>query len=136
MVKMFTDVSTPIHEQKQTIRKLTISNNNESSTIPEDDYKELKIGKIAQTVLRKILESGNISEEEINFMQKAEYSKQFFGLNYPLLAKYGTEYEAVRYYKNPVLINGERYMMCSQWFETVANNDRPYLIRWIKKHSE
>lgn len=27
------------------------------------------------------------------------------------------------------------YMLCSQWAESVANNDRPYLIKWIEEHT-
>lgn len=99
-----------------------------------DVYKELKVGKLAQVVLRKMLEDGVATEDEVLAMQQPEYSKQVFDLNYPLLAKLGTGYDAVRYYVKPLTIRGVEYLMCSQWFETVANNDRPYLIRWIESH--
>ena len=101
-----------------------------------DVYKELKVGKLAQVVLRKMLEEGAASEDEVLAMQQAEYSKQVFDLNYPLLAKLGTEYDAVRYYVKPLTIRGVEYLMCSQWFETAANNDRPYLVRWIQAHQK
>jgi len=101
-----------------------------------DVYKELKVGKLAQVVFRKMLEEGAASEDEVLAMQQAEYSKQVFDLNYPLLAKLGTEYDAVRYYVKPLTIRGVEYLMCSQWFETAANNDRPYLVRWIQAHQK
>ena len=102
----------------------------------EDDgiYKELKIGAIARTVLRKMLLSGRASEDEISFMQTAEYSKQFFGLQYPLLLRTDASETELHYYKDPLMINGERYRMCCEWFETAANNDRPYLLKWIVSH--
>ena len=101
-----------------------------------DVYKELKVGKLAQVVFRKMLEEGAASDDEVLAMQQAEYSKQVFDLNYPLLAKLGTEYDAVRYYVKPLTIRGVEYLMCSQWFETAANNDRPYLVRWIQAHQK
>ena len=36
-----------------------------------------------------------------------------------------------------VNINGEEYYLCSEWFEKPGgNNDRPYLLNWIKTHRE
>lgn len=100
-----------------------------------DSYNELKIGKLAQTVLRSILEDGNITSEELQWMQSAQYSKQMFDLQYPLLVAEKDSFDPVRYYVKPLSIRGERYYICSQWFETSANNDRPYLLRWIEQHT-
>lgn len=100
-----------------------------------DAYEELKIGKIVQLVLRPILESGEVSAEEIEKMQDVDYSLETFGINYPLLVKQDAEYDRVRYYSNPVVIDGDNYMLCSQWFEVAANNDRPYLLKWLSEHS-
>jgi len=33
-----------------------------------------------------------------------------------------------------VKIFGEEYFVCSEWFEVFANNDRPYLLRWLALH--
>lgn len=100
----------------------------------DDAFKEFKVGKLAQVVLGRMLEAGKATAEEVQFMQTAEYSKQLFGLNYPLLVKADEPHESVRYYAKPLLIDGVSYKMCSQWFETAANNDRPYLIKWIQNH--
>lgn len=97
-------------------------------------YKELKVGAIARTVLRKMLTSGHISTDEISFMQTSEYSKQFFGLQYPLLLRTDATDTELHYYKDPLMINGERYRLCCEWYETAANNDRPYLLKWIDGH--
>ena len=100
----------------------------------DDSYDELKIGKVAQLVLRPILESGRVSDEEIQKLQDKEYSKEAFNLNFPLLVREDGEYERVRYYRDPITIGGVKYMLCSQWAENQGNNDRPYLMKWIKGH--
>ena len=105
----------------------------ESST-DNNAFAELKIGKLAQTVLRRLLQTDAVTENEIEQMQTASYSKATFDLQYPLLVRQDSDYEHVRYYRNPVCIRGINYMLCSQWFEVPANNDRPYLTQWIKEH--
>ena len=100
-----------------------------------DAYRELKVGKLAQIVMRSILESGKVSDEELLEMQKKEYSKTKFNQFRPVLVKADKEYDHVRYYKEPVIIKGTAYMLCSQWAEGKLKNDRPYLLEWIEEHS-
>lgn len=100
-----------------------------------DPYSELKIGEIARTVLRERLSRG-VSVQELSDLQDVRYCKQKFDLDYPLLSKKrldGLGYS--RYYKKGIYINGEYFYLCSQWFETPANNDRPYLLQWLSEHS-
>lgn len=68
-------------------------------------------------------------------LQTFEYSKDKFDIQYPLLVKEGINYEKDRYYKLPLFIKGQKYYMCSQWYEGEANNDRPYLIKWLNMHN-
>ena len=96
---------------------------------------ELKIGKIAQSLLRDVLVSGSVSDEEIEWMQTKDYSKQVFGLDFPLLVSADNERNGVRYYANPLKIKGNIYYLCSQWFEVSTNNDRPLLMKWLKEKS-
>jgi len=98
-------------------------------------YKELRIGQLAQVVFRRLLENGAASEEEISLMQTSDYSKQVLSLQFPALIRKGTVYDTKRYYAKPLIINGAEYYLCSQWFETPTNNDRPFLLRWIEQHS-
>ena len=102
--------------------------------LTSDGYGELKIGKLAQLVMRPILESGTISEDELRLLQDKDYCKKTLDLGFPLLVKADGEFDRVRYYKAPLTINGTKYMMCSQWAEGKANNDRPYLEKWITDH--
>ncbi|MBQ7736426.1 MAG: hypothetical protein IJT62_01160 [Oscillospiraceae bacterium] len=100
----------------------------------EDTYSEMKIGKVAQLVMRPILESGRVSADEIVRLQSKEYSYDVLNLNFPLLVRTDAEYDKARYYSEPLHINGAEYVMCSQWIERPENNDRPYLMSWIREH--
>lgn len=135
MYKMFSDTKSTA-KRTRTVTSTTKAEPLEYDYTDADVYQELKIGQLAQKVLGRMLCDGCASEEEIAAMQTAEYSKQQFDLQYPLLAKASTEYERVRYYTKPLTINGQTYYMCSQWFETSANNDRPYLLKWIESHKK
>lgn len=98
-----------------------------------DGLEEMKIGVIVRTVLRKILENGEVAKEEIEQMQTADYSKEVFDIQYPLLIKVSETdgRSPKRYYSVPIKIYDEDYFLCSEWFEVPANNDRPYLIKWL-----
>lgn len=120
--------------RSQTSRTVTTAPSTTKDISP-DSYNELKIGRLAQTVLRDILENSSLSEEELQQLQTTDYSKQMFDLQYPLLVSATGSFDPARYYVKPLNIGGKRFFLCSQWFETSANNDRPYLLRWIEKHT-
>jgi hypothetical protein len=99
-----------------------------------------KVGAIAQSILKKILESNQIPNSSIQLLQTEKYSKETFDLNYPLLKKvdWTSNIDELkrdpngynRYYKTPITIDGEKYLLCSQWYE----NSKPHLIKWIALH--
>lgn len=95
-----------------------------------DSFNEMKIGKLAQAMIPKLLQSGKVPDDEIERMFTLEYSKETFTLTYPVLAKVDERYESERYYVTPIQVKGKSCVLCSQWFE----NDRPYLDKWIAKH--
>lgn len=105
-------------------------------TLKDDSFPKLKIGKIANIILRSILESKIVDENELTRLQNAEYSKKFFDIQYPLLKKIEGDYDKkiLHYYKQPILIKGTIYLLCSEWYESHQNNDRPYLLKWIEEH--
>lgn len=96
----------------------------------------MKIGKLVQLVLRPLLQSDKVSEEEIMLLQEKEYCKKHFDIQYPLLIKTTAEEKELHYYKERFYINGESYRLCCEWFEKEANNDRPYLEKWISEHND
>jgi regulator of replication initiation timing len=103
-----------------------------------EGLEEMKIGVIVRTVLQKILEDNKVTKEEIERMQTKEYSKETFDIQYPLLQKASlTDGKSPkRYYASPIKIYGETFYMCSEWFEVPANNDRPFLLKWLALHKE
>jgi hypothetical protein len=96
-----------------------------------------KVGTIAQTILKDILESNRIPNSVIQLLQAENYSKENFNLNFPMLKEVdwtknlddqkrdSNGYN--RYYKSPITIYGEKYFLCSQWYE----NNKQHLIKWI-----
>lgn len=99
---------------------------------------EMKIGFIVRTVLRKMLEKGEVPKQEIDLLQIKQYSKDTFHIQYPLLQKASLTNgrSPTRYYSSPVKIHGEDYFLCSDWYEVIANNDRPYLLKWLVLHKK
>ncbi|MDR1630719.1 MAG: hypothetical protein LBS36_10995 [Oscillospiraceae bacterium] len=97
---------------------------------------EMKIGAIVRNTFSRMLEDGKASEHEISLMQTKEYSKETFDIQYPLLVKAEKTdgSSPPRYYSSSIKINNENYFLCSEWFEVPANNDRPYLMKWIALH--
>lgn len=94
---------------------------------------ELKIGKLVQLVMRPLLEKG-VSEEELKLLQDKEYCNKALGISFPLLVQKDAEYDKVRYYATPLSVNGNEYVLCSQWSESSVNNDRPLVEKWIREH--
>ena len=54
---------------------------------PSKSQSDMKIGVLVRNTLTKMLKGHEISEVEIALMQTAEYSKETFHLQYPLLRK-------------------------------------------------
>lgn len=138
MYKMFSDMK-DTEKRMRTNPSVAKENQLEYDYADEDVYQELKIGQLAQNVLGRMLRDGCASDEEIKKMQTSEYSKEHFDLQFPLLLLKETDNERRpnRYYANPIEINGAKYYMCSEWFEKEdGNNDRPYLLKWIKEHQK
>ncbi|MFI3168933.1 MAG: hypothetical protein R3Y06_03195 [Faecalibacterium sp.] len=137
---MFGTPDTPKSKRTANPRVSTASDTASTSVAIEnvnmDAYAELKIGKLANVILRRLLEDGAATKEEIEFLQTPIYSKQFFDLQFPVLLKTTASRKEERYYKDLLTIDGETYRLCSEWYEVPANNDRPYLLKWIEKHSK
>jgi hypothetical protein len=112
----------------------TASENSSPRTISTDNLSQYKVGQIAKIFLWEALESGKADEDEVVLMRTKDYSKITFGLDHSLLVAEEDEYISVRYYTTPLIIRGKKYRLCSQWFETFANNDRPFLLSWLSNH--
>lgn len=107
----------------------------------EESSDEIGIGRYAKEYFSNYFQN-NMPKEEIDQFTNKEWCHNTFGICYPILKQvnskipigeqlnYNNQYR--RYYKNPVLkINGNEYIICSQWF----SNFKPKLISWINKSS-
>jgi len=110
----------------------------EASTIPISFDTTKAIGKIVQNEFITLLKSGIIDNYIINSLQNADYSKQIFDINYPILmsidsvseSKKGVDHSGVnRYYAKPLNLNGKLYLLTSQWYE----RNKVKLIQWMTK---
>lgn len=134
LLQMFPRVR-DVTESKSSSGNTKTPDNKKITQIEKTDvYSEIKIGRIVQTVLRRILSEGKVSDEELLRLQDEGYSRETFRINFPVLVKEDSEFDKIRYYVDPVEVRGTKYRICSQWFETPSNNDRPYLIKWIEEH--
>jgi hypothetical protein len=114
------------YETRKTINHLT-------ADIFNTTIGKLPIGKYVQKTFSELVASRLVDRNEIERLQRADYSKTTFGIQFPFLAKENSPYyERIRYWKNTYIINGEMYFVCSQWYEVPANNDRPYYEKWLK----
>lgn len=97
---------------------------------------EMKIGILVRTTLTTMLNNHEISREEIKLMETLDYSKKTFDIQYPLLRKASlSNGEKVgRYWAGAVESYGEKYFICSEWYETPQNNDRPFFVKWLALH--
>lgn len=130
MYKMFADDTRVKVERKE--GNGVVSSNKETS-VNREMYDELKIGKLVQLVLKPLIVE-KATDLEIEWMQGFEYSKNNFGIQYPLLLKTKSLSAERHYYKDLFTINGDTYRLCCEWFETEENNDRPYVEKWIREH--
>jgi hypothetical protein len=100
-----------------------------------ENNNKLPIGRYVRETLNELITNNLINSDEIAKLQREDYSKQTFDIQFPFLKKIlnSNDPEWIRYWKPSVTINGERYFVCSQWYEVSANNDRPYYENWLKK---
>jgi len=95
---------------------------------------KLPIGKYVRKTFNDLVKNNLIDNNEIVRLQRKDYSKNTFDIQFPFLVKENSpHYERIRYWKNPYQINGEIYYVCSQWYEVPANNDRPFYESWLRK---
>ncbi|MFI3219900.1 MAG: hypothetical protein QX189_12385 [Methylococcales bacterium] len=92
----------------------------------DDPLPEMKIGVIARTVFRNVLESGKVPKDEIEKMQDKDYSKKIFHVQFPVLQKTNNlnSKKPDRYYAEPIKIYDQYYFICSEWVERADNNDK------------
>lgn len=121
-------------DKKEVSRSFTIAK--KERPIPQSTMSTKPVGKIVQNEFIALLKSDKINKNIIHFLEQSDYSKQIFDVNYPILlhinslsdSKKGVDHNGInRYYAKPIQLQGELYLVTSQWFD--RNKDK--LIHWI-----
>jgi len=93
---------------------------------------EEKIGKLVQIKFKNLIENNILSNEMLNNLQNADYSKEKFNMQFPILKEISSNSDIRverkingydRYYAQP--IKG-KYLLCNHWYES----HREYFYKW------
>lgn len=111
--------------------------NAETTSHEQDDMIDIelmRVGQIANQILRGYLEEHQIIETELAQFLSSEDSRRIFHLNHPLLIKFETmnQNNSRRYYQSPLNINGDFYALCNDWYDTPRNPDKEMLLQWLR----
>lgn len=116
--------------------------NNVPSNVVQNDNSEVKIGKLVQDSIIKLINRDLLPFEEIELLCTLDYSNRTFGLNFPMLKEYNTNSGLTidmqkrdkngynRYYKYLLNIYGKQYLLCSQWVEGLH---RKKYLDWLNR---
>lgn len=127
LIDMFSDIAP---KSGKVSKKSSSSSKKTASATTTSPYDELKVGKIAQSMLKNVLESGKISSSVITMLQNEDYSKAIFGIKYPLLVLDRNAINKDRYYAATIKISRTEYYMCNDWYD----KNRDALIKWIEEN--
>ena len=91
---------------------------------------------MAFAMFKHILESGLITEEEVESLKTKEYTKKLFNkTDYPILANKRDDNrgnsKVLRYRAEPVQFGDKKIFVTFQWFE----DNRTDIIAWYKEHT-
>ncbi len=92
---------------------------------------ELPIGKLVQQEIATLLESGRLNPDQIQQLCNAEYSRETFGLRYPVLKQSMDTNERfddtghARYYSR---IYEGGFLLCNDWYE----RNRERFLEWLR----
>ncbi len=127
------------------ILKETEQHGNTSSSEMPKPFENIKIGRFADSVLRYIFKNGICNTETLLLLQQEEYCAKTFHFRYPLIKVFKEDScnesdsfrkKIHRYWKTPVIKNGQAIFICSQWYSYCK---QPFLD-WLKSiglnHSE
>ena len=94
----------------------------------------MKIGQLVRASMDQVIAFCEKSEKELLNLKSPIFSKQTFNINYPFLKKITSNApKQDRYWKNKYLINGEYYVVTSEWYKGSLPLFKAYLAK-IKRH--
>jgi hypothetical protein len=100
-----------------------------------------KVGFFVRTTFLKIFAERKINVNEINKLLTEEYSKQCFGLRFPILKKIDDSKHLleqkqvnghIRYWNTVISFENDKYIICKEWRE----HNRIRFMKWFEKYKE
>ncbi len=121
----------------RSIQLIKLSKPNTFATTTNSSFTDLKIGKLIQTSLVKLISDSKLSKAEVDNLCNPDYCNKNLGLNSNLLKKLnGNILEErldskghPRYYVEPIEIRSEKFLLLNNLFE----NNRELYLKWLKK---
>lgn len=88
-------------------------------------YNDLKVGKIVNIHLRKMLKE---NEKHLPLeILTSEKSNKVFGIPYPLLVEENSNFEKKRYYVESIVLDKRVYYICNEW----KSRSKVKLLNWM-----
>jgi hypothetical protein len=93
---------------------------------PATYVSEIKIGELVRNEMAKLISQKLLSPEKVQLLIDEKFSKETFGVNYPFFKKIKSDKSLIeqrqingypRYWSKVYIINGERYLLCNDWYE-------------------
>ncbi len=105
----------------------------------EDKASEEKIGLLVRKTMDRFSRNHTLSPEKVMLLTDEKYSKDIFDINYAFLVKVDKNVKAdqrlvngyPRYWSNEIILNGEKYYMCNDWYE----RNRGKFLKWVRNFS-
>ena len=129
MYHLFVGKGTTIRPQMDTIQR-TVKETPQSTD-------EIKIGQLVRTTFRQLFANRKVTKRMADSLMDLEYSKQTFGLSFPVLRRIGDRHPLSKQiqddkgrsrYWSEEFGNG-RYLICSQWYA----RHRKKFLDWVSK---
>lgn len=122
------------------VNKVPINNNPKRSVKKEEiGPNKQRIGEYVREEMQKLIDRGLIGEEQIDCFISEEWTRRVFHVNHPFFRKISEskplkdqtrdENGYIRYWKKVHIINGEKYVICKEWYE----NNRKYFEKWLEQ---
>ncbi|MDG5790137.1 hypothetical protein QA612_22100 [Evansella sp. AB-P1] len=114
----------------------TRKTDNEASTTRTMQRNEMKIGQLVRKSFTDLRNQDLITSDMLNWLMDAKYCKTTFDVNYPVLkkVKHGTPLADQRlirgynrYWKDALIIQNEKYLLCNDWYDRNRNR----FERWL-----
>ena len=91
------------------------------------------------STIKRLFADDVLNDELIKKLSDKNYSKNYFGLEYPALIDIENKYDSKRYYRDVFDFHGKKYKFCSQWYtgkkrdgKKYKNNMKKKFVLWIK----